>query len=85
VLRPDGLYASQQRFGLYRWHLVDPIYFARDLRVDIQVLGWRPDGRYRLRTDDVASTSWFYLDRPAATRPELPSVEALEVDGLPAT
>jgi Protein of unknown function (DUF2961) len=85
VLRPDGLYASQQRFGLYRWHLMDPVCFARDLRVDIQDLGWRPDGRYRLRSDDVASTCWFYLDRPAATQPELPSVEALEVDGRPPT
>jgi hypothetical protein len=85
VLRPDGLYASQQRFGLYRWHLLDPIHFARDLRVDIQTLGWRPDGRYRLLSDDVASTCWFYLDQPAAARPTLPSVEALEVDGLPPT
>ncbi|MCI5825535.1 MAG: DUF2961 domain-containing protein, partial [Arcanobacterium sp.] len=25
VLRPDGLYRSQQRFGLYRWHIQDPI------------------------------------------------------------
>ncbi len=34
VLRPDGAYRSQQRFGLYRWHLTDPIRFrtrpARD-------------------------------------------------------
>jgi hypothetical protein len=65
--------------------VMDPIHFARDLRVDIQVLGWRPDGRYRLRSDDVASTCWFYLDRPAADRPAVPSVEALEVDGLPPT
>ena len=27
VLRPDGAYRSQQRFGLYRWHLTDPIRF----------------------------------------------------------
>jgi hypothetical protein len=85
VLRPDGLYASQQRFGLYRWHVMDPIHFARDLRVDIQALGWRPDGRYRLLSDDVASTCWFYLDQPAAARPTLPPVEGLEVDGLPLT
>ncbi|MBC7237581.1 MAG: DUF2961 domain-containing protein, partial [Chloroflexi bacterium] len=25
VIRPDGVYCSQQRFGLYRWHIVDPI------------------------------------------------------------
>ena len=31
VLRPDGLYQSQQRFGLYRWHVLDPIHFASDL------------------------------------------------------
>jgi hypothetical protein len=27
VLRPDGLYRSQQRFGMYRWHIADPIRF----------------------------------------------------------
>ena len=31
VLRPDGTYRSQQRFGLYRWHLTDPIRFRTDL------------------------------------------------------
>ena len=25
VIRPDGLYVSQQRFGMYRWHITDPI------------------------------------------------------------
>ncbi len=83
VLRPDGRYASQQRFGLYRWHLPDPVRFASALRVDIQALGWRPDGRYRLLSDDVASTAWFYLDRPATARPQLPEPAELEVDGLP--
>ena len=28
VIRPDGLYQSQQRFGMYRWHVPDPIHFA---------------------------------------------------------
>ena len=42
VLRPDGTYRSQQRFGLYRWHLTDPIRFRTDLRVTMQALGWRP-------------------------------------------
>ena len=27
VIRPDGLYDSQTRFGLYRWHITDPIRF----------------------------------------------------------
>ena len=63
VIKPDGLYASQQRFGMYRWHIADPINFASRLRVDIQALGWRSGGRYLLRQDDIASTAYFYLDR----------------------
>jgi hypothetical protein len=35
VIRPDGLYQAQQRFSLYRWHIMDPIRFERDLRVTI--------------------------------------------------
>ena len=46
VVRPDGLYSSQQRFSLYRWHIADPIRFQSDLRVTIQALGWRSGGRY---------------------------------------
>jgi hypothetical protein len=36
VIRPTGVYASQTRFGIYRWHLPDPIRFEQDLRVTIQ-------------------------------------------------
>lgn len=43
VIKPDGLYQSQQRFGMYRWHVMDPIRFQEELRVTIQALGWRKD------------------------------------------
>jgi len=83
VLRPDGLYHSQQRFGLYRWHVPDPIHFARDLTVDIQALGWRSRHRYNPLHDDIASTALFYLDRPATNRPAFPSADDLELAGEP--
>lgn len=83
VIRPDGNYGSQLRFGLYRWHEPDPIRFASDLKVDIQALGWMPDGRYLPLADDIASTCWFYLDRPATQRPTVPTLEDLLVDGRP--
>ena len=41
VIRGDGHYDVQQRFGMYRWHIMDPIRFQEDLRVTIQALGWR--------------------------------------------
>lgn len=79
VLRPDGLYDSQQRFGMYRWHLPDPIRFAERLRVTVQALGWRSGGRYRPLRDDIASTAWFYLDRPVTARPEPPTASTMEL------
>ncbi|QDP97302.1 DUF2961 domain-containing protein [Microlunatus elymi] len=79
ILPPDGLYASQHRFGMYRWHVPDPVTFTEDLRVDIQALGWMSGGRYKPLTDDIASTCWFYLDRPSAARPDFPHPDQLEV------
>ena len=64
VLKPDGLYVSQQRFGLYRWHIVDPVRFETDLRVTIQALGWRNDRRYLPLTDDIASVAFWYQMEP---------------------
>ncbi len=46
VIRPDGHYDSQERFGLYRWHIMDPIRFEKDIKVTIQALGWRSGWRY---------------------------------------
>lgn len=83
VLRPDGLYYSQQRFGMYRWHILDPIHFSDDLSVDIQALGWRSGHRYNPLHDDIASTAFFYLDRPTAHRPTFPSADDLEILGEP--
>jgi hypothetical protein len=60
ILKPDGLYRSQQRFGMYRWHLPDPIRFTRDISVTVQALGWRSGGRYLPLQDDIASTAWWY-------------------------
>jgi hypothetical protein len=79
IIRPDGLYSSQQRFGMYRWHLPDPIRFRTDLTVDIQALGWRSGHRYLPLRDDISSTAFFYLDAPATTRPATPGLDDLEV------
>ena len=79
VLRPDGLYQSQTRFSLYRWHITDPIRFERDLRVTIQALGWRSGGRYLPLQDDIASTVYWYQTLPTAPFPPLPGRDGLEV------
>lgn len=79
VLRPDGMYKSQMRFGMYRWHIVDPVRFARDLRVTIQALGWRSGHRYLPLQDDIASVAYWYQTLPTVKFPDLPSRDQLEV------
>ena len=79
VIRPDGLYDSQTRFGLYRWHIVDPIRFEQDLKVTIQALGWRKDGRYLQLRDDIASVAFWYQTEPHAKFPPLPEKDDLEL------
>ena len=79
VIRPDGLYQSQMRFGLYRWHIMDPVRFRQDLRVNIQALGWRSGGRYLPLQDDIASVAYWYQTLPAAHFPALPGRDELEV------
>jgi hypothetical protein len=79
VIRPDGLYRSQMRFGMYRWHITDPIRFERDLRVTIQALGWRSGGRYLPLQDDIASVAYWYQTLPTAPFPPLPDADYLEV------
>ena len=79
VIRPDGIYASQTRFGLYRWHIPDPIRFQQDLRLTIQALGWRSGGRFLPLQDDIASVAYWYQTLPAAPFPQLPDRDYLEV------
>lgn len=79
VLRPDGLYRANTRFGMYRWHVMDPVRFREDLRVTIQALGWRSGGRYLPLQDDIASVAFWYQTLPTAPFPPLPDKDSLEV------
>lgn len=80
VIRPDGLYSSQQRFGMYRWHISDPVRFESDLKVNIQALGWKSGRRYLPLQDDIASVAYWYQTLPSAPHPELPTKDKLEVN-----
>jgi len=80
VIRPDGTYRSQQRFGLYRWHIADPIRFEKELKVTIQDLGWRHGGRYLPQGSDIASVCYWYQTLPHAPFPRLPDWRAIEVN-----
>jgi hypothetical protein len=80
VVRPDGVYKAQQRFGMYRWHIMDPIRFDGDLRVTIQDLGWRHGGRYLPQQSDIITVAYWYQREPHATFPVLPARDKIEVN-----
>ncbi|MFI5377931.1 MAG: glycoside hydrolase family 172 protein [Tepidisphaerales bacterium] len=82
VLPPDIAYKPGQRFGLYRWHIADPIRFKDDLKVTIQALGWQSGGRYLPLEDDIASVAYWYQAEPHAKFPALPGKEQLIVGPL---
>jgi hypothetical protein len=80
VLPADQIYQARQRFGMYRWHLPDPIGFERELRVTVQALGWHSGGRYLpLERADIATTAFWYQTEPHAVGDPLPT------DSLPST
>lgn len=79
LVKPDHRLSTNTRFGLYRWHIMDPIRFETDLRVTMQALGWRSDGRYLPLQDDIASVAFWYQQLPSRPFPPLPDKDALEI------
>jgi len=86
IIKPDGMYESCQRFGMYRWHITDPVRFRENLRVSVQCLGWRTDygtdfrnKRYLPRQDDIATTAYWYQTLPGEKFKPLGSRDDLEI------
>jgi hypothetical protein len=72
VIPADAIKAANQQFGLYRWHITDPIRFEKDLKVTIQALGWQSGGRYLQTDDDITSVAFWYQKEPHRKFPALP-------------
>ncbi len=79
VRRTDSTYASQRYFNMYRWHITDPIYFKENIKVTIQALGWRSEGRYLPLQDDISSVAYWYSDTLEDEYPPFPDKNAVEI------
>jgi hypothetical protein len=78
VLPPDKTYEAGQRFGLYRWHLADPVHFKKNLKVTIQALGWKDGGLYLQLNSEISSVAYWYQTEPHQQFPALPSRDELD-------
>ena len=78
VVRGDGHYQVMQRFGMYRWHIVDPVRFEKNLKITIQDLGWKTGGRYLQQQSDISSVVFWYQTEPHAKFPAMLKKDELE-------
>jgi hypothetical protein len=77
----EYLKPGDRRYGEYRWHILDPVRFRRDLRVTIQNLGWKGvtptkfigDGTYLPLHDELSSVAYWYQAEPHGPFAPLPA------------
>jgi len=71
--------------SMYRWHLLDPIYWTKEARITIQQIGHNGDQPVTLddyladlyeRKDDWSAASFWYEAVPSAPLPNLPDLKA---------
>jgi hypothetical protein len=64
---------------LYRFHIQDPVFFREKLKVTMQALGWRAEGRFLPLQDDISSVVYWYQTLPHAPFPPVPPRNDREV------
>lgn len=77
ALPVDSVFKAGQRFGMYRWHIKDPVRFEKDMKVTIQDLGLGDNLQYIAQQSDIASVAYWYQGEPHRSFPRLPSRSTL--------
>lgn len=67
---------SPTYISMYRWHIPDPIYWKKEMRIAIQQLGCC----YYEREDDWSTATFWYEPIPSAPLPKLPNLEERTAD-----
>ncbi|MBM4029422.1 MAG: DUF2961 domain-containing protein, partial [Planctomycetes bacterium] len=75
----NGCNLDENNFtSMYRWHLPDPIYWQKEVRVTMQQIAWK-QGLAETQ-DDWSTATFWYEPVPSAPLPALPSVQARTAD-----
>lgn len=82
-VRRNRAFILGERFGMFRFHMTDPVIFSEDLTVQIQALGWIVEDdnhdRYRYLEDKLESVAYWYQTEPVGPTCQLPSVEEMRL------
>jgi hypothetical protein len=61
VFPQDVIYVEGQEFGMYRFHINDPIYFRKNIKVEVEAIGWEEDAFvYRSLSPKMFSVAYYY-------------------------
>jgi hypothetical protein len=67
------------RMTMYRFHIMDPVFFKKSLKVTMQALGWRSEGRFLPLKDDISSVAYWYQTQPHKEFIKLPEKNKREI------
>lgn len=62
---------NTEYISMYRWHLLDPVFWKEDCRITIQQIGCC----YYERSDDWSTATFWYEPVPSAPLPPMPDAE----------
>ena len=62
---------NTEYISMYRWHLIDPVYWKKDCKITIQQIGCC----YYERSDDWSTATFWYEAIPSAPLPQMPKNE----------
>lgn len=60
-----GTLPTKMQFGMYRWHINNPVRFKNNFRMTIQALEWKR--KMVLLEDDISSVAFWYQTEPHGT------------------
>ncbi len=69
-------YGDKYFCSCYRFHVLDPVHFQHDLRVEYQQIGFLPGKKgFQSRADDWCSTVYWYQNLTGQALPPMPARE----------
>lgn len=71
---PEGA-EGLELIGMYRFHVLDPVYFKKEVKATMQQIGWFEDGLGE-RSDDWCSVAYWYQAAPVKQMPAFPDQAA---------
>lgn len=81
-IKPDTVnHYKYPQYAMYRWHIMEPVRFTKDLKITMQDLGWKdpfpPNKTFLAQHSKITSVVFWYQSEPHNNFPKLPARDML--------